>query len=124
MSGQIGSLEELAAFMKKKKKKIFFTEDGHPFVLRGGVPGVEYRAGSVVRFQPVEPGAMVAWLNQRDLPSSRKAGWLVAVRDVAELGSATVGVVTAVVTGLKAVDAVVNPPKPRRQLRNFWPRNR
>lgn len=120
MSKKIGSLEELAAFMKEKK--VFFTEDGHPFVLRAGVPGVEYRAGSVVRFRAVSPEALVDWLNQRDQPS-RKAGWKENLREAAELSAAALGVATTVAAGARAVDAFVNPPKPSLRLRNFYPWN-
>ena len=121
MSGQIGSLKELAAFLEEKK--VFFTEDGHPFLLRGGVPGVEYRAGSVVRFRAVSPEALVDWLNQRDQPSSRKAGWKGGLREAADLSAAALGVATTVAAGARAVDAFVNPPKPSLRLRDFYPWN-
>jgi hypothetical protein len=120
MSGQIGSLEELAAFMKKKK--IFFTEDGHPFVLRGGRPGVEYRAGSVIRFRAVSPEALVDWLNQREQPS-RKAGWKEGLREAAEMSAGALGGATTMMAGARAVDAFVNPPKPPKRLRSFYPWN-
>lgn len=110
MSKKIGSLEELAAFMKERS--VLFTEDGHPFVLREGFPGMEYRAGSVIRFQPVEPGAMVAWLNQPQ--ASRKADLLTSLRNLAEMVSAAAGVATVVVAGLRTVNAFVNPKKCRR----------
>jgi len=118
MSGQIGSLKKLAAFMKKRD--VFFTEDGHPFVLRAGMPGVEYRSGSVIRFRAVEPCTVVAWLNRRDLDqASRKT----SLTEAMELAAAAVGVATVVVAGARAVDAAVNPPKSKSRLRDFYPWN-